>query len=279
MRQYYHICTEGLGNDLIFRTDKDYIRGMNAIGILAYRHGISILAFCLMDNHVHIVAAAANEACRLFVKSYKHILGKLSGIAEIPSSAILIKDREMLVNEIAYVLRNPMAAGIRATPFNYLWCSGPVYFNMMHAYPHKTIGEISSCNVSSRLHTKIKLPDHYRIRENGLIDPTCYVNHSKVETLFGNPGFMMACIARRKDLDRQLELGVLLKTRYTDKELETTVTKICLETFGSGTPKELDIHSRLKLAETLRKMLGLGIKQLARLTYCSPDLLARIYGK
>ena len=62
MRQYYHICTEGLGNDLIFRTDKDYIRGMNAIGILAYRHGISILAFCLMDNHVHIVAAAANEA-------------------------------------------------------------------------------------------------------------------------------------------------------------------------------------------------------------------------
>ena len=54
MRQYYHICTEGLGNDLIFRTDEDYIRGMNAIGILAYRHGISILAFCLMDNHVHI---------------------------------------------------------------------------------------------------------------------------------------------------------------------------------------------------------------------------------
>lgn len=53
MRQYYHICTEGLGNDLIFRTDKDYIRGMNAIGILAYRHGISILAFCLMDNHVN----------------------------------------------------------------------------------------------------------------------------------------------------------------------------------------------------------------------------------
>ena len=186
--------------------------------------------------HVHIVAAAASEACRLFVKSYKHILGKLSGIAEIPSSAILIKDREMLVNEIAYVLRNSMAAGIRATPFNYLWCSGPVYFNMMPAYPHKTIGEISSCNVSSRLHTKIKLPDHYRIRENGLIDPTCYVNHSKV-------------------------------------------TKICLETFGSGTPKELDIHSRLKLAETLRKMFGLGVRQLARLTFCSPDLLARIYGK
>jgi|GEM_PF-4440746 len=150
---------------------------------------------------------------------------------------------------------------------------------MMPPYPYKTIGEISSCNVSSRLHTKIKLPDHYRIRENGLIDPTCYVNHSKVETLFGNPGFMMACIARRKDLDRQLELGVLLKTRYTDKELETTVTKICLETFGSGTPKELDIHSRLKLAETLRKMFGLGVRQLARLTFCSPDLLARIYGK
>ena len=172
-----------------------------------------------MDNHVHIVAAAASEACRLFVKSYKHILGKLSGIAEIPSSAILIKDREMLVNEIAYVLRNSMAAGIRATPFNYPWCSGPVYFNMMPAYPYKTIGEISSCNVSSRLHTKIKLPDHYRIRENGLIDPTCYVNHSKVETLFGNPGFMMACIARRKDLDRQLELEVLLKTRYTLKSV------------------------------------------------------------
>ena len=84
---------------------------------------------------------------------------------------------------------------------------------------------------------------------------------------------------RRKDFDRQLELGVLLKTRYTDKELETTVTKICLETFGSGTPKELDIHSRLKLAETLRKMFGLGVRQLARLTFCSPDLLARIYGK
>ena len=54
----YHVCTEGMEKKLFFRDRQDYISGMNSIPICAVRSGVHILAFCLMDNHVHLFSKA-----------------------------------------------------------------------------------------------------------------------------------------------------------------------------------------------------------------------------
>ena len=38
---------------VIFKSREDYIVGMNAIPVCAQRFNVTVLAFCLMDNHVN----------------------------------------------------------------------------------------------------------------------------------------------------------------------------------------------------------------------------------
>ena len=53
---YYHFFTDGRYQSLIFRDAEDFMRGMNAIAFSAQAcRSVSIMAFCLMDNHVHFV--------------------------------------------------------------------------------------------------------------------------------------------------------------------------------------------------------------------------------
>ena len=52
-KNFRHICTAGLEKEIIFKTDADYIFGMNSIPVCMADKDISMHAFCLMDNHVN----------------------------------------------------------------------------------------------------------------------------------------------------------------------------------------------------------------------------------
>lgn len=52
-KHFRHICTAGLEKEIIFKTDADYIFGMNSIPACMADRDISMHAFCLMDNHVN----------------------------------------------------------------------------------------------------------------------------------------------------------------------------------------------------------------------------------
>ena len=53
-KSYWHICTDGLAREIIFKDVKDYIFGMNGVPALSLSYDITVLAFCLMSNHVHL---------------------------------------------------------------------------------------------------------------------------------------------------------------------------------------------------------------------------------
>lgn len=54
-KHYWHICTDGLAREIIFKDVKDYIFGMNGVPTLSLSYGITVLAFCLMSNYVNII--------------------------------------------------------------------------------------------------------------------------------------------------------------------------------------------------------------------------------
>ena len=62
-KHFRHICTAGLEKEIIFKTDADYIFGMNSIPVCMADKDISMHAFCLMDNHVHFIAHGTEEDC------------------------------------------------------------------------------------------------------------------------------------------------------------------------------------------------------------------------
>ena len=113
----HHLYLKALkGNVLFYRTD-DYIFFLTLLSVLARRYGIGIEALCIMFNHVHIFARAADikvfkAFCRdlqsMFSTGYNneyHMKGKLmmrSGYA--PKSS-----RKSVLSCLIYIVNNPVA--------------------------------------------------------------------------------------------------------------------------------------------------------------------------
>ena len=128
-KNFRHICTAGLEKEIIFKTDADYIFGMNSIPVCMADKDISMHAFCLMDNHIHFIAHGTEEDCGGFIKAYRKRLFTLADMSRADICMKEIDDTEYLKRAIAYVLRNPPAAGLAVLPTHYRWSSGPLYFN------------------------------------------------------------------------------------------------------------------------------------------------------
>ena len=69
--EYYHAFTRGLEKDLLFYGDAEFLYGMNIIPRYLKLSGTRLLAFCLMDNHVHFVLEGCRAACNQFIINYK----------------------------------------------------------------------------------------------------------------------------------------------------------------------------------------------------------------
>ena len=55
VKNCWHFSTDGTVQDVLFRDEDDFIAAMNRIYLLARKYDILILAFCLMDNHIHFI--------------------------------------------------------------------------------------------------------------------------------------------------------------------------------------------------------------------------------
>lgn len=277
MRDYWHICTRGLEKEVIFKSEKDFVYGMNGVAVLALMYGLKILAFCLMDNHLHFVVKGGRDECLRFIKYYKRRLSSLADMTMADECLKEICDEEYLRRVIAYVLRNPMSAGLNVLPVTYRWSSGALYFNSMYSsLEKKSVSDISRRMLRKILASRVVLPETYRLTREMYVDPACYVCYKEVETLFRYPARMMFYLSRNEDMDMELESGLLVRQRYGDKELHGAVERMCREMFRSDSPDSLCVEDRYRLAAGLRKKYGLSISQLARLTMTDRKILASV---
>lgn len=280
-KKNWHICTEGLEDDLIFKSAGDFVYGMNGVPVCALTSGVSILCFCLMDNHVHFIVNGTEADGERFIRQYLRRLSRLVRIPVEKASMKLIDDDEYLRQAVGYVLRNPVKA-YNVMPAAYPWGSGALYFDdCVIAARHSdydTVSAIGVVKMRKLLCSRVRLPDDYKVSPDGMVCPECYVDISAVEELYSNrPARMMYYLSVNKDMEMELSGDMLHKAKYRDADLLGTVSDICRESFSKNGPADLRLEDRYRLADILRRRYGLGIKQLARLTGTKPALLEEVF--
>ena len=127
--EYFHVCTDGRLLAWMFQDNKDFIAGINRIGICHIKTMAAVLCFVLMDNHVHFVLKGTMHQCKNFINLYKRLTGRWImqryGITDylrlLPTDIIRITSEESLLNTIAYIDRNAVVAGYRHMPVEYPW--------------------------------------------------------------------------------------------------------------------------------------------------------------
>ena len=116
--------------------------------------------------------------------------GDVQGMKDVYVQLSKVDTVEYLENVIAYILRNPLAAGVLIMPYHYLWSSAMLYFN-----PTKPMGlKMNDMSLRKRrLVTKshMEVPDSYMVDENGMILPSCYVDVDAVEKIFRHPSRLL----------------------------------------------------------------------------------------
>ena len=70
---YMHIIIRGIGRQLLFEEDSDYQYYLTMLEKYSMETGVRICAYCLMENHVHLLVHGEKEQIVLFMKKVMSI--------------------------------------------------------------------------------------------------------------------------------------------------------------------------------------------------------------
>ena len=274
--QYYHICSDGNSASVIFHNPDDFKAAMNRLAILAHKYHVIILAFVLMDNHIHIIArAVSKDVCTMFAQEFKRLTGKYcahrygteGALRRLPVQVLPIVDDDDLKTKICYVLKNPTKARMSMF-YNYPWGTGNLYFRNEDgsSFPEKGIRvkDLGVNQLRSVCQTRQQIPAEW-ILVDGLILPENYIPVADVEAMYKTPRSYMYFLSLNKDDEIEQETFNGDNIRLTDTELRQARNSLAKQLFGTAKLLDLSIPQRLRLARCLRSKYLCSKKQIARI--------------
>jgi putative transposase len=128
----YHVTTRGNHKKKVFYEDADYIKFLGYLKRYKNKYDIRVYAYCLMPNHIHILAAPKDKDklkkimhclnlsyCKYFNLKY----GKNGHLWQGRYKSNVILQDQYLINCATYIEMNPVRAKLCARPEDYKWSS------------------------------------------------------------------------------------------------------------------------------------------------------------
>lgn len=132
---YYHVMLRGINRQNIFEDDKDRQRFLDTLFKSADETDAELVAWCLMNNHVHLLvhsSLAPNTLIKKIGCSYVPYFNKKydrSGhLFQDRYRSEIVQDERYLLGVIRYIHRNPEKAGISRMA-EYPWSSYQDYLS------------------------------------------------------------------------------------------------------------------------------------------------------
>ena len=135
---YYHVVQRGTGKQLLFENEKDYLRYQNKILECKDIIRFQLVAFCLMDNHVHLLIKASHiedvsRLMRMLGTSYARYFNtkydRSGYVFQDRYHSIPIENEKQLFDCVRYIHNNPVKAGYCNKREEYFWSSYRNYIN------------------------------------------------------------------------------------------------------------------------------------------------------
>ncbi len=133
---YHHVMNRGVEGKAIFPDDKSKDYFLKLLKEKRKKLKIRLLAYCLMDNHYHLILQNSSGKLSNFMRqsngqygiNYRKRNGGRGHVFQDRYKSTLIQEDPYLSMSIIYVLLNPFRADIVDNPFDYRWSSIGEYF-------------------------------------------------------------------------------------------------------------------------------------------------------
>jgi REP element-mobilizing transposase RayT len=131
----YHVVARGNHREAVFLCHGDHDTSLHRLGVYRARYTVSLLAYCLMPNHVHLVLSTAETPLDRFMQSLQQSYtqrfnaryGQVGHVFQSRYKAFLCETDEYLLTLVRYVHQNPVRAGFAARAEDYPYSGHRAY--------------------------------------------------------------------------------------------------------------------------------------------------------
>jgi putative transposase len=239
----YHIMLRGINRQTIFEDEEDKGRFIYILLKCVQKSNANLYAYCLMDNHVHLLLQETEEPISSIIKRisssyvlwYNHKYSRCGHLFQERFKSENVETATYFRKVLRYIHQNPLKAGLSTNVFKCKWTS-------IHEYSNPD----SILSITESLH--LFSPDQTK----SLILFKDYMNKS----------------ADDKCMDDTPRL------KKTDEEI-----KFYLKTIGIPNASELQQMNKEKrnvILEELKGLAGVSERQLSRITGISRTVIRGI---
>ena len=127
----HHAFAHSTASEDLYRDDRDRARYLQLLGYVVARVGWRCLAYCLMDNHVHLLVQTPHANLGpgfqllhgLYAQSFNKRHRRSGHVFKARFGSVLVKSDAQLLQVARYIARNPVEAGLCDRPDAWGWCS------------------------------------------------------------------------------------------------------------------------------------------------------------
>ncbi len=131
----YHVIVRGNRREAVFRGDGDYEIYRHRLAVYRARYAVTVHAYCLMPNHVHLVLGTAEAPLDRFMQClqqsytqrFNRRYAQVGHVFQGRYKALLCETDEYLVTLVRYVHQNPVRAGLAARAEDYPYSGHRAY--------------------------------------------------------------------------------------------------------------------------------------------------------
>ena len=135
---FYHVCARGTGKQLIFESDDDRWEFLELMRDCCREAGVTVVAWCLMGNHVHLVladyedrvSAAMHRLLLTYARRFNKRTGRTGQLFQNRFDRRSLDTDRQLMAAIRFVHAHPQEAGISLIE-RYPWSS---FYEFLRAY-------------------------------------------------------------------------------------------------------------------------------------------------
>ena len=132
----YHIILRSVNQHIIFEEDSDYRKFLFVLSDCVKKYDVQIYAYCLMDNHIHLLIHSSPDDLPSFFQSlgtrfvrwYNAKYSRSGHLFQDRFYSVAIENGNTFLSVLIYIHNNPVKANIIRYPSEYRWSSFNAYF-------------------------------------------------------------------------------------------------------------------------------------------------------
>jgi len=137
----YHVYSRGSNRQAIFLNDGDYVEFETLFAAAIEKHELDCFGWSLMPNHWHGILRSPPDGLSRFMQQLHHRYAlrfdrrwkRTAHVFSAHFGAVLQETEEQFLATLRYVARNPVEAGICASPVDARWTSFPATAGLVRA--------------------------------------------------------------------------------------------------------------------------------------------------